>query len=139
MQVGGGLGAIPDSRREFRPSPILPSVVQVLPGIPVSIWDGFSHRFLGGIPEVQPKIHPGPVWFNFDFSFSFSPWASSRNSRGIQGAEFQALFQLWEFFFLGGKCWEFSLGEIINIYNLEIYILKKKKGEKIQEKSDLFS
>lgn len=103
---------------------------------PVSIalpfWMEFSIIFLGGggIPEVQPKIHPGPVWFRFAFSSS-SSLGSFPNSSRIQGAEFHALLII--------------LREIINIYNLEIYICikEKKKGgggrKKIQEKPDLFS
>lgn len=100
---------------------------------PVSIWDGIFHRFLGEFQRFNPKS----IWGQFGFilvSHPLFPWASSwipdeskgQNSRPYSSDK-NSLGNLGNF-----------LGEIINIYNLEIYILKKKKGGGKFRKSQIY-
>lgn len=146
MQAGRVGG---NSQWEFLPFPILPSMIRVLPGIPSMLLNpSLSHSgwsfpsglglFLG-IPKVQPKNASGASLVSWlVFLILFFP-----SSRRIQGAQFHAL-QLVSHVSAGGKVLIRIIWEIINIYNLEIYIYKKKErvgegGKKIQEKANLFS
>lgn len=81
----GGLGAIPHSHREFRPFPILPSVIRVLPGIPSTLlYPSLSHFgwsfpsfFWGEFRRFNPKSIRGQFGFVL-LSHPLLPWASSR-------------------------------------------------------------
>lgn len=97
--------------------PILPSVVQILPGIPSTLLYPFGMEFSTFFWEFQrfnPKSiqEASLVSFLISHPLFFFPWVSSRipdQSKGQNSRPYSS--------FLGN-----FLGEIINIYNLEIYI-----------------